>query len=209
LNAFKKYAFFPVIIVLVLQSTGFAQNDNNIIGKWESINRSNTGIGSSYVFYSNGKFDFITGAMIDYIYHIKNDRLITTFVNVFNKRVKKDTSFIEIKDNTLYQKEIANGKITNKIYTRVNKDYINKFSIIGKWKSQNEAGQTAFYNFTEDGMLYFRLPFEIKKGTFTIKGNNISFNFKNRTISESFRIKDEFLTLFNNTGSEQTYHKIK
>jgi len=209
LNAFKKYAFFPVIIVLVLQGTGFAQNDNRIIGKWESVNRSNTGIGSSYVFYSNGKFDFITGAMIDYIYHVKNDRLITTFVNVFNKRVKKDTSLIEIKNDTLNQNNISNGKITKKVYTRVNNESGNKFSIIGKWKSQNEAGQTAFYNFTEDGVLYFRLPFEIKKGTFTINENNISFNFKNRTTTESFRIKDEFLTLFNDKGSEQTYHKIK
>jgi len=160
-------------------------------------------------FKEKGKIEITSAAMIDYIYHVKNDRLITTFVNVFNKRVKKDTSFIEIKDDTLYQKKISNGEITNKVYTRVNKEIENKFSIIGKWKSQNEAGQTAFYNFTEDGMLYFRLPFEIKKGTFTINENNISFNFKNRTTSENFRIKDEFLTLFNNKGSEQTYHKIK
>ncbi len=209
MNDIKKYLFFSAIILFLLQGSGLAQNDSNIIGRWESVNRSNTGIGSSYVFYSDGNFDFITGAMIDYIYHIKNDRLITTFVNVFDKLVKKDTSFIEIRSDTLYQKKISNGKITNKVYTRVNPDGGNKLSIIGKWKSKNVAGQTAFYNFTEDGVLYFRLPFKIKKGTFTIKGNNISFNFQNRTTSENFRIKDEFLTVFNDEGSEQTYHKIK
>lgn len=211
MNFIKYCCFLTAILVLFFPVSAYTQTieNNNIIGKWESVNRSNTGIGSSYIFYPDGKFKFITGAMIDYIYHKDNNRLITTFVNVFTKEVTKDTSFIEIKGDTLYQQKTNDGENKYKIYTRAKEDNREKgVGLTGKWKSQNQAGQTAYYEFQEDGVLYFRLPYEIKIGNFRINGNKITFDRGDRERTENFKIENNFLTITGNSGSEQTYHKI-
>lgn len=170
------------------------------------MNRSSTGIGSSYNFYPDGRFEFIAGAMIDYIYHLDGSRLITTRVNVFTRAVKKDTSFIVIKNDSLYQRK--DGEII-KTYARVKKGNNDPSGITGTWRSDNKAGQTGYYNFTGDGTLYFRLPFKTIEGSFTSTGDKINFSYRGSLRTDTFRIKDGFLTITSGDGSEQTYHRTK
>lgn len=170
------------------------------------MNRSSSGIGSSYIFYKDGRFEFIAGAMIDYIYHLDGSRLITTRVNAFTRTVKKDTSFIVIKNDSLFQRK--DGEII-KTYARVKKGNNNPSGITGTWRSVNNAGQVGYYNFTGDGTLYFRLPFKTIEGNFTITRNKINFLYRDSGRTEIFRIKDDFLTITSGDGSEQTYHRTK
>src|SRR3989304_3377152 len=200
-----------IFIILALQAVIISQvPDNPVIGKWESINRSVTGIGAAYEFSKDGRVIYMTGAMFDYNYRVSHNRLIITFVNTQTGQVTHDTSFIEIGGDKLIQTSYNGNIKANKTLTRIYPRSISENEIVGSWKTKNVAGQTVFYNFAEDGTLYFRLPFEIKDGLYKMKNNQINFEYSDTdTVSENYRIKNGFLIFYNNTGSEQVYHKVK
>jgi len=150
-----------------------------IVGSWDSVARSKYGIGAIWQFYNDGKLDVINAAMIDYLYILENDTLITVQFDHQTGESKADTSVLKINNNTLTQTQFANGETYVKKLERVGKIVNKNKQELGLWKGKNSAGQEMTFRFTKDHQFLFRVQFEKKSGKYNLLGIVLTTEFKN------------------------------
>lgn len=195
-----------VFLAFLLNQNIFSQDAQNpLIQKWESFEKTRTGMGTILEFKSDSTVIFTKAAMLNYLYGYKNGKLITSLVNFVTMQSQLDTTEVKISGDTLTQ--LYNVKDQKKIRTmfRVSGE---QDSIIGKWKSKNNMGQTYYYDFRDDHTMFFRLPFEIKKGKYSIKNNYVTIEYENSSpIKMEFRIvKNNLILTSKDKKITHSYH---
>lgn len=173
----KLYIFF--LIALFIQSALLAQEKlPGIKGSWDSDVRSHTGVGTIWVFGEDGGFRVTSAAMIDYLYVIYHDTLVTVHIDKQTAKALPDTSIIKIDGDTLTQTYISGNNKSKRVLKRVGKMPDKKNAERGIWEGKNSAGQEMTYKFTNDHQLIFRVPFKTATGTYELKGNDLTIKLK-------------------------------
>jgi len=83
----KKIVLF--IFLLLMSNLSFAQD--SIIGKWDSVNRSLGGLGSTYEFNEGGQVSIFLGPLVDFSYQIENNQIIMRFADSGEENAKKNS----------------------------------------------------------------------------------------------------------------------
>ena len=129
-----------------------------IVGKWESVDRSQGGIGNTLEFHADSVVTQVFGAMVDFTYRVEDARLITTFMDASTGELSEDSYGFRISGDTLIQTDEGSGQEIRRM-KRVETLKAGVPPIVGTWSYQHSAGGTAFETFTADGNLYLRRPF--------------------------------------------------
>lgn len=199
-----KIYLIPLILFLLSQNIFSQKIENALINKWESFAKTRSGMGTTITFNSDGSVVHTQSAMQNYLYGYKNDTLITSLINFVTMEPRLDTSIVKISGDTLTQYYFQNGIKKIRTMFRVSGNE----GIIGKWYSKNKMGQTYYYDFRDDHTMYFRLPYKITKGSFTINENVVTIVYENsKPMKWKFEIKNDNLFLETESGERHYYHK--
>lgn len=208
----KSKLYFLLLVALLIQPVLLAQNKlPGIKGSWDSDIRSHTGVGSVWVFKEDGKFQITSAAMMDYLYVVYNDTLVTVYIDKQTAKAIPDTSIIKINGDTLTQTYISGKKRDQRTFKRVGKLTDGKNVERGSWEGKNSAGQEMTYKFTKDHQLIFRVPFKTVTGTYELKGTDLKTKLNGQKEQRwKVRFINMTMVLSNETsGSEIAFERSK
>lgn len=199
-----------VILFICISSISFAQNvKEGLIGKWESDVIGNSRVGTIWQFNKNETVEITSGAIVHYVYIFKGKQLISALFNHINGDTTLDTSFVEIKGDSLIQKYKIQGKEHTRVMHRVGKKTTKGINEFGTWETTNISGQKCFYQFNTDHTLILRVPLSVQKGTYRV--DNFKLHLKLKDIKEevyNVSFLSNSLTL-KNSKTEKTFHRLR
>lgn len=175
-----QFKFFFFAIIFAFNFTIIAQRKSaQIVGKWETVEIKNQ-VGYQIEFYSNNEFIYRRVLIADYKYKLIKNMLITHLTkNYPRKRVIIDTSYVRIKNDTLFRsynrlgwKDTAKMIRDNK-YKKIDKN--NK--ILGRWIWVYPAGDTAISTFYNNGIWHFFVPQDKIKGKYAVKNDTLILQY--------------------------------
>jgi len=197
------------ISFIFISTFSFSQNvKEGLIGKWESDVIANSKVGTMWEFNKNGTVEITSGAIVHYIYMFKGKQLISALFNHITGETELDTSFIEIKGDSLFQKYKIKGKEHSRVMHRVGKKTTKGISEFGTWETTNIAGQKSYYHFNSDHTLILRIPLSVQRGTYKLNGFKLYLKIKDLQeevydiifLSHSLSLK--------NSKTEKTFHRL-
>ncbi len=182
-------------------------SERAIVGKWESVNRSKEGIGTSMEFYTDGSAAISVAAMVDSTYKLEGNTLIETSLDPETRKARTLSSKIEIQGDTLTLKDSANH-VEQKM-DRASGGASDP-PIVGKWSWKHPSGKTAVSEFTKDGQVLVRLLLRTDKARYQLKGDSLILNFeKFEPQIKKIRLEKDLLIVSSATGGlGQTYRRV-
>ena len=161
---------FGVSLLAICSEPAQAQEEA-FKGRWESIKVSLGGLGFMLFIGDNGRQFHSRGAIVDAPYRLEGDILVLGRP-VGERRGHKETRMkMVVRGDTLVQSanEPSQGNVWNEIImTRVPSTKEGDHPLLGSWMWPHPSGPMAFTTFTEN-MMFFRLPFQIVEGTYTVE----------------------------------------
>lgn len=207
----KLVKIFLIGAFIIIYSSSFAQDvRKGLIGKWESDVIRNSKVGTIWQFNENGTVDITSGAIVYYVYIFKGNELISALFNHLTGETSLDTSFVEIRGDSLFQKYKIKGKEHSRVMIRVGKRKRKNMPEVGTWVTKNIAGQKSYYKFNSDHTLFLRIPLTTQRGTFRVKDFTLKLKLKGEK-EESYNIKflAHSLSLKNiHNKNEKTFHRL-
>lgn len=204
-----KIITFALFLITLITGNIYSQEKiPGIVGSWDSEVHSRYGVGSIWQFNNNGTLDIIDAAMIDYLYVLEHDTLITVIFEHQTGESKADTSVLKITNNTLTQNQVVKGKTYVKKFERIGKTENKNKPELGTWKGINSAGQEMTYKFTSDHKLLYRVPYKKISGKYNFQGNVLTTELHNQK-AEVWEIHfiGKAMTLKNNNNKTELVFK--
>jgi len=190
---------------LALASTLVCQplENTGLVGFWESSLISKGSIGNNIEFKSDGSYISAVTVLVDILYKVKNGKIYNA------KNPGEAVSFesgasIRIEDDALVliDQEGKEG-VRNRITERKGD------SVLGKYKYRHYTGGIAYEQYTDDGVLKFRLPMRSTRGCYIIDGNNVNIILSNKESKAlKYKLNSKNLIL-KDKGRESAYKLVK
>jgi hypothetical protein len=153
--------FSSVFLLLQVSSRG------DIVGRWEAIETTRGGLGSTLKFSPDGSFTFAFGPLLTGTYKLDGDKLIVTTFQHPPEKATTEAHEIKIEGDTLFQKtEYGVYK-----WVRLNPSAPGSPPIVGRWGMKSPV-----YEFRRDGtfdMISSISSMEIHNGTYKLNGNHL------------------------------------
>jgi hypothetical protein len=184
-------------------------SESDIVGKWESVNRSKEGIGTTMEFSADGSAAISMGAMVDSAYKLEGNVLSETFLDAETRKVSTRTSEIEVKGDTLTLKDTSSH--SEQKMDRVSRGAPGDPPVVGKWSWNHPSGKVATSEFTKDGQLLVRLPLRTDKARYQLKGDSLILSFeKFEPQVKKIRVEKDLLIVSSTGGGlGQTYQRVR
>lgn len=181
-----------------------AWGEDNLVGRWDTLDRSKGGIGSIFHFNADGTVEITVGAMLDYSYVIEG-RQITVVMNDHSYTLPG----IRIEEGELVTDDQDRPKeaFPLKVVRLGGDSYALKGRISRPW----DEGVTQIEEYLENGRLLYRIPFRTDKGTYQISGNRLSITLDagRRLLRFGYRLEENILFLLpDGSDAEDRYQKI-
>lgn len=183
-----------VLALLVL--TAPVAPESLLVGQWESVARSEGGVGTAIQFKPNGSVVAITVAMVEFKYSIDGDQLESRFVEPETGKVDDEpsTSTIRFDQDTLVKRD-GPGEGQEVVMKRARPARPGVPRIVGQW-SYPAFGATAFVTFTTKGDMLLRIPMSMRKGTWSAEGINLTIAYEGQRASRAtYGIENGVLTI--------------
>lgn len=142
-----------------------------LVGLWESADKSQGGIGHTLEFRSDGTFVEAVTVIVDMSYRVSGDRLIlgeepTTGAGDpgISFRFESDTFVVEPPEGPAVRKE------------RIGQREPGQSPIVGMWRYRHYTGAVAFERYTPEGRLHLRLPMSSSQGCYTLAGTRLTLD---------------------------------
>jgi hypothetical protein len=169
---------------------------NEIVGRWEAMETTRGGLGSTLEFGRDGSFTFPFGPLLHGTYKLDGDKLITTTFQPPPESATTKTEEIKIEGNTLIQKT-EEGILS---LVRLSPRAPGSPPIVGRW------GMKAIYDFRRDGTFdlssFHSSPAVVgmNKGTYKLDGNHVYITFSARDargepVSQEIEIRGDTLVM--------------
>ncbi len=174
----------------------------NLAGTWDAITRSYGGIGATTILSSDSTFTLVVGAMVDFKYKIDGKK-ITLFSNEAGR--PSDTQGLTFIGGS----PVFSGNGCSRKLKRIDPAN-NDSGLVGRWQSMHMTGVPAYEEYTADGWARLRVPIQVLKGSFSIKGNTMAFHTlspRQEDWSAPFTLKGDTLTF--SIGGEQKYLRAR
>ena len=150
-------------VFLLLQ----VKTSSDIVGRWEAIETTSGGLGSTLEFGPDGSFTFPFGPLLHGTYKLDGNKLITTTIQSPPKKATTEVQEIKFEGDTLFQKtEYGVHK-----WVRLSPSSPNSSPIIGRW-----GMKSPIYEFRRDGtfdMSSSISSMQIHNGRYKLNGNHL------------------------------------
>lgn len=198
----KKQLYFLLFILVILAWCTPIGAESPIVGEWVSVERTKGGLGSAKNYTADNVVQATFGALVDFKYKLDGNKLTLSFPGA-DDIVQK----MEIKDTKLFLTFETTGD--KQELTRIAGD--SKSGIVGKWRGDHYTGQKQILHFTTSKNCYLSVPMIKAKGTYQIKGDNLTESLEGQNKAEwKWAIHDNVLTLTdNNQGKTEKYMRKK
>ncbi len=191
----------------VIKSPTQSEQKVSIVGKWESVSRSEGGIGSTLEFLSDSTINLTPGAMIDFTYHLNRARLVMFLTNPGTGEVLENSVNVHITADSMIQSDPKSGQETR--FVRLERAKVDTLPIVGTWSFKHSTGGMAFQVFTADGDAYLRVPFRTDRGIYTISGESLTIFIEGQDSRKvRYAIDGAMLTLLSADGSRKQYNQV-
>src|SRR5215510_499644 len=129
-----------------------ADDAKPLLGRWESVTRSAGGLGQVIELRADGTMTQWIAALVELTYRLQGAQLVTTF----RAPSEVQSMTIRFEGDVMIQHEARSGdEIT---LTRKRAGGAQDPLIVGVWTMPHETGPMAYFLYTPDGRVVFRLP---------------------------------------------------
>lgn len=151
------------------------------LGLWESVKRSNTGMGDAIELEGNGSTRRFRVSMSDARYHIEGDSLI--FHTIVPEGVQIDSADIP---RIAMEFSISNDTLMRRLSTqtywleRLAGERVLDNPIVGTWRVRRSTHNLTVHKFEQygaDGILHERMPGVMDLGFYTISNDTLILNY--------------------------------
>jgi hypothetical protein len=176
--------------------------DTNIVGDWASVSRSKGGIGTIWIFESNGKLTQIASAIVDFSYRTDDGHII--MVPRINDRVANDPPILnsfefseDVKTLTLSPDGTSNKKVLQRVGAVVD----DTKPIVGEWSFTHDSGALASMRFSRRGEVQLRVLLKSTSGAYSFTDGKLTATLPGRSVMEfSVESKGDRISLQGNQG---------
>jgi len=142
-----------------------------LLGRWESVTRSAGGLGQVIELRADGTMTQWVAALVELTYQLQGPQLITTF-RAPSGVSEVQSMTIRFEGDVMIQHEARSGdEIT---LTRKRAGGAQDSRIVGVWTMPHETGPIAYFLYTPDGRVVFRLPIRADRGGWSASGDQLT-----------------------------------
>lgn len=201
----RLFATLAALLWLIC-STSYASDD--IAGMWSSQSRTKGGLGSQWVLSNDGEATYTFGALVDFRYEVKGNKITMTLLDsgqVVTKEVSVDEFKIEGDTLTINPND-PNKKQAMK---RVGQQYPGANPIVGEWAYKHYTGGPAYMRYSRAGVVELSVPFQSFPGKYRISKNVITFELQDKKpINSKFHHENMVLTITDNGGKDSKFTRF-
>jgi len=186
-----------------------AEPSRQLLGKWEAVDRSMGGIGTTLEFMADGSMAMSPGAMVDFDYQLSGNRLVATGRGEAGEPPVVQNYEVRFEGDQLIQKDLGLGVEMRML--RVGEGPPGEPTIVGVWRGEpaspdapalapelQEGAEIMARNtrwiFTADGRMLLRIPFRRDLGAYSVEGNTLVMRLEGEQ-TVRFRIEGDSLFL--------------
>ena len=142
-----------------------------LLGRWESVTRSAGGLGQVIELRADGSMTQWIAALVELTYQLQGAQLITTF-RAPSGASEVQSMTIRFEGDVMIQHEARSGEEIT--LTRKRSGGAQDPPIVGVWTMPHETGPMAYFLYTRDGRLVFRLPIRADRGGWSASGDQLT-----------------------------------
>lgn len=192
-------------IALILVVMAFTQAQSQItskqlIGRWESVNRSRGGLGSVFDIPNDSLCVVISGVLVDGTYRAEGDSLYRSTADAPSREVA--VSFTTAGDSMVHR---FPGRSERVVMRRVINEGATPGAIQGVWSYRHYTRTTAFEEYTPNGQFHFRIDMSNDSSKYKLSGDTLTTQHTKLTTRDSqyrIAVTDTSLTLFQLDGTK-------
>jgi hypothetical protein len=183
---------YAVLLICLVPYTSYAGQD--VLGIWSSYNRTKGGLGSQVVFKEDGKVVFAFGALVDFKYVIKNNKITMTGLGPDREEMQDvvENEF-RIDGDTLIMSSPTSTYVES--MKRVVNPKSGKHPIVGSWTYKHYTGIQAYMRFSSHGIVQLSVPFQSASGTYRIEKDGLVIDLQNKKIQYAIIRNGDMLSL--------------
>ena len=195
----------PAALALFAVSAG-AQAQ--LVGSWESVERSAGGVGELIEFRADGTANQISAAMGDATYQLSGEWLITSWKDRTTGKVSVLTSQVALEGDELLQKD-EQGNLVARL-TRAGRGAAGS-PLAGTWCSEDGPGLATLTEFTPAGDMFIRLPIRALSGRYWLSGTDqLAVELEGSQRREfQYKVAGDVLTVTPPGGTAKEFRKTR
>lgn len=205
MNAIRRIIILSALI-WIFPSDVFAED--SVVGIWSSLARTKGGLGSQWVFTKEGKVTHTFGALVDFKYEIKGNRIKTTLhIPDESKDEVVEDEFILAGETLTLNPKVPDRK---QVMKRLAKPHSGAHPIVGDWTYTHYTGGSALMRYSRDGTVQLSVPFRTLEGTYRKSQGTLQIEFiDQKTITSKFRRDNKLLILTEGSSGENKYTEFR
>lgn len=196
------------LLTLGAPATPASTPPGELLGQWESADRTAEGVGNILEFRADGRVTQISASMAEADYRLVDDRLITTWKDLATGKVSEVETLVEFEGNTRFFEKSDVDNSGDTWSERVGSAPSPAGTpLAGQWCSIFLETLPAYREF-KGGKMYNRLPVVVLRGTYAVDGGVMTVAIQNQPPgSYPFRVENGFLIIKNRNGTEKKYRR--
>jgi hypothetical protein len=188
------------LIALAVSAPAFA--DDGVVGIWSSVSRTIGGLGHQWVFSKKGTCTYTFGAVVDFKYEVKEDRVKMTLLQPNTNEVSTDKFLLEGDTLTLNPKTPERKQVMK----RSGKSYEGTHPIVGDWTYAHYTGGIALMRYSRTGLVQLTVPASSLDGIYHIDHDSIVIELQSqKPTSAKFKQNGNSLILIDGKNREDKY----
>lgn len=178
-----------------------------IVGQWESVERSPGGVGEVIEFRGDGTAHQVSAAMGDATYRLDGDWLLTYWKDRESGKTSAIANRVEFEGYDLLQKD-EEGNLVSRLHRAGSA--LGGSPVEGIWCSEDGPGLTTFTEFTAGGDMFIRLPIRVLLGRYWLSGDQLAVELAESTRKEfQFQVTDDLLTVTPPGGTPRQFRRAR
>lgn len=181
----------------------------SLAGLWSGTERTRGGLAPQWVLAPNGIATRSFGALVDYRYGIQGSRLSLTELDENHRPTSKVTTqdFTLLGDALTMNPTKPEGR---QLMKRVGQPFPGTHPIVGEWSFKHYSGGLAYMRFGRGGIAQLSVPFETATGTWSLEGDRLATQFKEKKpVASPWRLENGFLHFREDGGKESRFRRFE
>jgi hypothetical protein len=179
-----------------------------LLGQWESIVRTDEGVGNILEFFADGRVSQISTSMGEADYRVVDDRLVTTWKDPATGRVSEVETQIEFEGSRKFLEKGGDEASGGDTWSdRIGDAPSDGSPLGGQWCSLFLERLPAYREF-KNGRMYNRLPVVVLRGRYAVSGDVLTVTMQDQPSGQyPFRLENGILSIRSRNGAEKQYRR--
>lgn len=196
------------LLALAAPAAPVSTPPSELLGQWESAERTAEGVGNILEFRADGRVTQISASMAEAEYRLVDDRLITTWKDLATGKTNEVETHVEFEGNNRFLEKSDVDNAGDTWSERVGPPAPTTGSPLGgQWCSIFLETLPAYREF-KGSRMYNRLPVVVLRGKYSVDGGTMTVTMQDQPPGTyPFRIEDGSLVIKNRNGTEKKYRR--